>query len=77
MGLGQSAPPSWEGARLGFAPVPLQLHQPEEQVTQAGHDENPTAATDAGIVFAQNLWRQTALGILTANSFPGKQRNRY
>ena len=53
LGIGQLAPPSRKGARLGLAPVPLQFHEPQEQITQGGHDVSPTTPTDARSVFAQ------------------------
>jgi hypothetical protein len=45
--------PSWKGAGLGFAAVPLEFHQTQEQIAQSGHYVSAAPAADAGVVFAQ------------------------
>ncbi len=53
MSLGERAPPPRKSARLGLAPVLLQLEKPQEQIAQGGHDESAAASADSGSVLAQ------------------------
>jgi len=53
LGIGQLAPPTRKGARLGFAAVPLEFQQTQEQVAQGGHDVSAAPPADARSVFAQ------------------------